>query len=98
MMFIISILSTISLVVLRYYNDTNHVGFLMTSFIAGVLITYLYLPIMKEPNSGVVCTNIKIISILMLLLFTRFVWKETLSIRQCFGVFAAIVSVFLLSK
>lgn len=96
---IAAVASAIPITLVKKYNLTNDIKWLIFAFILYLILIFSYIQLLKnEENLSVLYPIIKIISIFIVLAVAMFYYGETLEWKHIIGILLGTISIYLLHE
>ena len=95
--FIGAALAAIPLPLIKLYNNTKNIGYMIISIIFYIALIFVYSLILKSYDMSKIYPCLKILSILIVIIAGVFMFNEKMTTKHIIGIIFALVGIYLLT-
>jgi len=89
--------SAFPILFIKYYDATKEFYWIIFTILCYIFLTYVYVHILKTKDFATQYILIKVLSILLVLMFSIFLYNNKLDTKTIIGILLGITSIYLLS-
>ena len=92
--FIATIISILPIFFIREYNKTNNFYYILLSLLCYIVLTICYIKLLTNEHTGMIYTLLQVLQIILVVIFSKLIFHESLDTFKIIAVFFAILSIY----